>query len=176
VRSARLRFEAPSAVDALDVVERLQGSPSIDFGTPYRVPTSDRAPVDAAELRRRQRLLRAGWRALDVAIEAATGGTRRTGPHGGGRALAGVSGHVIGSTLGSLGHVGWKFKLEAGPDLLQQLEQSRADIQKALTSAVHGELPAHGPRGGVRWVPRYLVRCVAWHVLDHPWELEDRIV
>jgi hypothetical protein len=26
-----------------------------------------------------------------------------------------------------------------------------------------------------RWPPRYVVRRAAWHVLDHAWEIEDRI-
>ena len=46
----------------------------------------------------------------------------------------------------------------------------------ALESAVHGELPEVGPRGGIIWKPRFFVRRVAWHVLDHAWEIEDRIV
>ena len=37
-----------------------------------------------------------------------------------------------------------------------------------------GELPSRGPRGGVIWPPRYFVRRVAWHLLDHLWEIEDR--
>jgi hypothetical protein len=28
----------------------------------------------------------------------------------------------------------------------------------------------------VIWPPRYFVRRVAWHVLDHAWEIEDRIL
>jgi hypothetical protein len=44
-----------------------------------------------------------------------------------------------------------------------------------LTAAAQGKIPAQGPRGGKRWSPRYFVRRVAWHVLDHAWELEDRL-
>jgi len=33
-----------------------------------------------------------------------------------------------------------------------------------------------GPRGGVIWAPRYFDRRVAWHVLDHAWEIEDWIL
>jgi hypothetical protein len=24
------------------------------------------------------------------------------------------------------------------------------------------------------WLPRYAARRIAWHVLDHAWEIEDR--
>ena len=57
-----------------------------------------------------------------------------------------------------------------------QLEQTRQAILSALAAAAHGEIPAKGPRGGVRWQPRYFVRRLAWHVLDHAWEIEDRLL
>lgn len=25
-----------------------------------------------------------------------------------------------------------------------------------------------------KWLPRYALRRVAWHVLDHAWEIEDK--
>jgi hypothetical protein len=49
-------------------------------------------------------------------------------------------------------------------------------ILDALASAARGEVPTQGPRGGTRWTPRYFVRRMAWHVLDHAWEIEDRIL
>jgi hypothetical protein len=50
----------------------------------------------------------------------------------------------------------------------------RQAMLKALESAARGEIPERGPRGGVRWTPRYFVRRSAWHVVDHVWEIEDR--
>ena len=49
-------------------------------------------------------------------------------------------------------------------------------IQAALDSAVRVGLPEKGPRGGAIWPAAYFVRRVAWHVLDHAWELEDRSI
>lgn len=43
-------------------------------------------------------------------------------------------------------------------------------------SALRGEIPTKGPRGGTRWTARYFVRRVAWHILDHAWEIEDRLI
>ena len=48
-------------------------------------------------------------------------------------------------------------------------------VLEALGAAARGEVPPRGPRGGVRWAPRYFVRRVVWHVLDHARELEDRL-
>ena len=61
-------------------------------------------------------------------------------------------------------------------DLDEELDRTRQAVLDALAAAAHGEVPARGPRGGVIWTPRYFVRRVAWHVLDHAWEIEDRVV
>jgi hypothetical protein len=58
----------------------------------------------------------------------------------------------------------------------QQLQQTRQETLNALDIAAKGALPERGPRGGVIWPLRYFVRRVAWHVLDHAWEIEDRVV
>jgi hypothetical protein len=53
-------------------------------------------------------------------------------------------------------------------------ERIHAAVLEALeTTARHGP-PPPGPRGGTRWLPRYFVRRVTWHVLDQAWEIEDR--
>jgi hypothetical protein len=46
----------------------------------------------------------------------------------------------------------------------------------ALEASARGEIPARGPRGGRRWSPRYFVRRATWHILDHVWEIEDRML
>jgi hypothetical protein len=47
---------------------------------------------------------------------------------------------------------------------------------QALDAAARCETQERGPRGGVIWSPRYGVRRVAWHVLNHLWEIDDRLV
>lgn len=42
--------------------------------------------------------------------------------------------------------------------------------------AARGKELQVGPRGGKRWKPRYYVRRSAWHILDHAWEIEDRVI
>jgi hypothetical protein len=53
--------------------------------------------------------------------------------------------------------------------------QIRQAILDALEAAKKGVLPARGPRGGIIWPPRYFIRRAAWHILDHAWEIDDRI-
>ena len=90
--------------------------------------------------------------------------------------MEGVLQHVLDSNTGYLNQVGWKFQRDTTDDLANQLEQNYQAILNALASAARGEIPARGPRGGVRWSPRYFVRHLAWHVLDHVWEIEDRVL
>jgi hypothetical protein len=56
------------------------------------------------------------------------------------------------------------------------LWESRRHILDELSAAARGELPTEGPRGGKRWSPVYFVRRLAWHELDHAWEIEDRVI
>ena len=179
LRNTRLGFKAPDDVSAFIVSERLQGNATTDFGAPDIAPSSDSDPVDSVELRRFQKILKACWRAFDANVAAATGKTLLIGPRGGGRELEGIIQHILGSDAGYLSQAGWKLgqgKAEDLDELAAQLESTRQAILQALTSSARGEIPARGPRGGIRWSPRYFVRRVAWHVLDHAWEIKDRIV
>lgn len=176
LRAARLGFRAPADVSKFAVVERLAGGAGTDFGAPEAVPAADAAPVDDAELRRFQSVLRACWRALDAAAEAARGRELRKGPRGGGRDLAPIVRHVLDADRAYLARLGRKLQLREGQAAGEALAEMRRALLDGLAAAAHGEVPARGPRGGVYWTARYFVRRVAWHALDHAWEIEDRIM
>lgn len=174
--TAQLGFQAPEDPSAFSVVERLEGNATTDFGAPGKAPSSDANPVGESRLQDFQTLLGACWQAFDAAAEAAVGHELRKGPRGGGRDREDIIQHVLGADAGYLRSLGWKFKQAAEQDLDEELPRIRQEILQALAASAHGELPARGPRGGVRWTPRYFVRRSAWHVLDHAWEIEDRII
>lgn len=174
LKPARLGFAAPAAPAALTVVERRPGTATTDFGAPEAIPAGDDAPVDAAELQRLQAVLAASWRALESAAAAAAGRPLRTGPRGGGRDLAHLLAHVAEAQAAYLGRLGGRAG-PRDPDPAMALKQMEAAIAATLAAAARGELPAAGPRGGRRWTPRAFVRRAAWHVLDHAWEIEDRL-
>jgi hypothetical protein len=96
----------------------------------------------------------------------------RTGPRGGGRDLEDILRHVQEAEMGYLSRLGWKVDLN---DATDRLEQTRQSILHGVKASANGEIPAKGPRGGVRWTARYFVRRDAWHILDHVWEIEDRL-
>lgn len=156
-------------------VQHYEGDATTDFGAPGAVPAYDARPIDAAECERLQALLKGCWHAFDAAVEIGTGKELRKGPRGGGRELEGIVEHVVGADASYLARIGRKYKVSADEGAAEEVGAIRQAIVDGLAAGARGELPERGPRGGVRWSPRYFVRRVAWHVLDHAWEIEDRI-
>jgi hypothetical protein len=169
-------FVPPDDPAALTVVERLAGTSTTDFGAPDRAPASDNEPFDEATRERSEVILAAIWRAFDRAVRAAEGKELRKGPRGGGRELDGIVRHVLGADAAYLRRVGQTFSQDDGAPLDDELRRTRKAIRAALAAGVRGEIPLQGPRGGALWTPRYFVRRVAWHTVDHLWEIEDRVV
>ncbi|MFN8473969.1 MAG: hypothetical protein U0822_17390 [Anaerolineae bacterium] len=175
LHAANIPFDAPSALSDLTVVERLPGSMTTDFGAPDIPPSSDSRPMDEADLARSGALLKAYWQAFDAAAQAAEGKELRKGPRGGGRDVEGIARHVMGAERNYLARLAWKVKTDKEAPLREELEQTRQAVLDALAHAVRVGLPERGPRGGTIWAPRYFVRRLGWHTLDHAWEIEDRI-
>jgi hypothetical protein len=157
--AARAGARFPTAA-ALEVVERLAGTPTTDFGAPDVVATSDREPLAAAALRRQVALLQASWQLLDDVVAAAPEALRK-GPRGGGRDRDAVRRHVEEAERSYARKVGVRHPpYRTSGDVAAM----REELAAALLSGA-----AAGP-----WPAAYLVRRTAWHVLDHAWEIEDR--
>ena len=173
---AGIVFHPPSDLSSFEVVERLPGNATTDFGAPGLAPSADAQPVDEAELKRLQSLLEACWQALERAAQAAAGKELRKGPRGGGRELEGILNHVLDSQAGYLAQVDWKLPKSADSDLPAKGQLTRRAVLDALARSARGSVAEVGPRGGLRWTARYFARRSAWHILDHAWEIEDRIL
>lgn len=171
-----IEFQPPSGLSAIHITDRLQGGAGTDFGAPEIPTEAEKGPLDSAQLERSKALLLACWQVFDRAVEQATGKELRWGPRGGGRNLEKIMGHVIGTDQAYLRRLAWKVEgtNEMNPEV--ELQHTRQALLKALEYAVKEGLPKQGPRGGKIWPPRYFVRRVAWHVLDHTWKIEDRII
>jgi hypothetical protein len=172
----QLGFKTPADISEFNVVEQLQGNVTTDFGAPGIAPSSDTRPVDEAELQRFKTLLEACWQALDVALQAAAGKELRKGPRGGGRDQEKMAKHVLEAEAAYLARIGWKLKLGADFQASEKFDLTRQAALNAMEAAFQGSLPERGARGGTRWAVRYYVRRSAWHLLDHAWEIEDRII
>jgi hypothetical protein len=176
LKAAKIAFEPPEDVAGLVVAERVKGTSATEFGVPEVTSGADERPVDAKEYERFRSLLRAYWQEFDRIVREATGKELRKGPRGGGRDLEGVVRHVLGAEGGYTRRLGVRFQHNETGDVNEEVARARQAVLDALAIAERGEVPERGPRGGVMWTPRYFVRRVAWHVLDHAWEIEDRMM
>ena len=175
LHAAKVTFHAPKTIEALHIVERLKGNATTDFGAPGIVPDADAKPMKAAEFERLQAILKAAWSALDQAVKSAADKELHKGPRGGGRDVDKMIEHVLGSQSGYLTQLAWKTKSPKSQDIHDTLHLAQQNTMDALHAVAHGDMPTHGPRGGKLWTPRYFVRRSVWHLLDHAWEIEDRI-
>ncbi len=175
ISSARLGFQPPKDIDELKVIEKIKGDAATDFGTPGSIPAVDEASVGEDELRRLQAALKACWRTFDNIVAAAKGSKLRLGPRGGGRDRQKILEHVFGAEHSYATRLGWELPFLSPNPSSQELQDFRSGVLKGVAASAHGELPLRGPRGGRRWPARYFVRRAAWHVLDHAWEIEDRL-
>jgi hypothetical protein len=172
---SNIDFTPPDGPAAFAVVERLAGNRTTDFGAPDRAPARDAEPFDEGARERSEAILAAIWRVFDLTVEAAEGKELRKGPRGGGRDVDGVVRHVLGADAAYVRRLGQTFSQDVKAPLNDELRRTRAAIRAALKAGAGGEIPEKGPRGGAIWTPRYFVRRSAWHVVDHLWEIEDRL-
>lgn len=170
-----LAFALPDAAELFTIAERHPGNATTDFGAPAALLAADVGRLTVDEFERSQIILRACWQVFDRAVEKAAGIELRKGPRGGGRDLAKMVDHVVEADCSYLPRLLVRYKRPAGSSQAETLIQVRAAVLTALAAVVDSELPAHGPRGGAVWPPRTFVRRVAWHTLDHAWEIEDRM-
>jgi hypothetical protein len=150
----------------LVIVERHPGlAKNADFGALGEIARSETAPLPADEGARLASLLEAAWSAFDE-VAAAAPAQLRKGPRGGGRDTEQIVAHVRGAELMYARKLGLpRDKAQAGPDAWPAL---RARIGAALRDPENLITPPNG------WPPRYGARRLAWHVLDHLWEIEDK--
>jgi len=176
ISPAQLNFHAPTNLDVFEITERLAGGSSTDFGAPGVPPAADAAPVDAAERERLQSILSACWKTFAELVASASDRPLRKGPRGGGRTVLQIADHVIESHYSYLRKIYWREPHEKVDDVSVMVEAIDHADEQALAFATSVEMPTAGPRGGALWKPRYFVRRAAWHILDHAWEIEDKVI
>jgi hypothetical protein len=146
----------------VEVVERLGGDAGTAFGVPSRIAEADRRPADAREAARLAAIVEAAWAAFDR-IAAAAPEELRKGPRGGGRDRTKIVEHVNG------GDDAYASVLGIAP-----ADRTPVAALRARELAILREPSDGSPVAGKKWPPRYAARRIAWHALDHAWEIEDR--
>lgn len=158
----------PTAQEAaFHVVERLPGSASTDFGAPGAVAAREREPLTEPEAGRLAALVAASWAVFDR-IAAGAPAELRKGPRGGGRDRDAIVEHVLDSDLAYATKLGLRLRRQA-PDDASAVTARRDAIAGALRMAA-----GNNSADDRRWPARYAARRIAWHALDHAWEIEDR--
>jgi hypothetical protein len=159
---AKLAGETFAATDDLDleVVERSGGGGGTEFGVPSNITDQDRRRVTAKDADRLARLVEAAWRTFEK-VAAGAPEELRKGPRGGGRNTSKVVAHVVESDEA--------YAREMGIKLKAPIKEVRAAILEVLRQPSDGS-----PIADRKWTPRYAAHRIAWHALDHAWEIEDR--
>ena len=167
-------FAPPVNLAEFTIADELVGSASVDFGIPTFELPSDLLPVCEVDAEQLQEIILACWDALDTVATKALGKDLSKGPMGGGRDLGKILAHDTEANLAYLAKLGGKMNQDQSlqPEVFKSL--LRAQMLTTLQQSINNRIPVVGPRGGTRWTPRYFVRRVAWHTLDHAWEIEDR--
>ncbi len=147
------KLELPRDATTFEVVDRAKGNATTDFGAPGVPSTAESKTLSPSETARMIALLGAAWKYLDD-VRAKAPQELRKGPRGGGRDRDKMFAHVVEAEFGYAPGIGVRMK-----------EHDRAALLDALRK----------PVPGARWPPAYAIRRIAWHALDHAWEMEDRI-
>jgi hypothetical protein len=145
------------------VIERVHGSATTDFGAPGAIPKADSRTMDPREAGRIVRLVAAAWSAIDRAVLASPEALRK-GPRGGGRDRDKIVAHVDEAQRA--------YASKLGVHLAKHMADSRPQRDAIRT----GLLSNAGDPNGTAWPVAYAARRIAWHALDHAWEIEDRAV
>ena len=146
-------------------VTRVEGDGGTAFGVPSVITDYDRRPVRAAEARKIAALIASSWAIFDEVAANAPENLRK-GPRGGGRDTSRVVTHVEEADHAYAREIGLKVK---PPHDRETVEGTRKATVDALGRPSDGS-----PLGGRKWPQRYAARRIAWHALDHAWEIEDR--
>ncbi|WP_424533936.1 hypothetical protein ACOZ38_26890 [Sphaerisporangium viridialbum] len=163
------RAGLPFEPDAFTVVERAPGDSTTDFGAPSAIPAVDAQAVDAAVAERDTALVRAAWEVFDE-VAAVSPEELRKGPRGGGRDRDKMVAHVVEAERAYARKIGVRHRRFPLGDHGARAEM-RDDIAAVLSKPSDGSPLVPGG-----WPARYAARRIAWHVIDHIWEMEDRRV
>ena len=165
--AAGLRVPTITGVESFSVVEEIEGDATTSFGAPSKAATVECRPVTGKDADRVAKLLDAAWTILDRVV-AASPAELRKGPRGGGRDRDAMFEHVLGAEQAYAGKLGVRVRQPSRDD-----PAAIRAMREALLAVIRADQTGQPARAG-GWTPRYGARRLAWHALDHAWEMQDR--
>jgi hypothetical protein len=157
------KIELPKDATKFDVVERIKGNGATDYGVPAVPARAEAKKLSAAEAERISSLVDACWKYLDQ-VRANAPAELTKGPRGGGRDRDKMFVHVVDSEHGYSRPMGLRIKPADPADAT-----SVRALRKQILATLGDPIP------DAKWSAAYAARRIAWHALDHAWEMEDRI-
>jgi hypothetical protein len=146
------------------VIERHAGqAKNADFGSLGEIASTEWTELTPAEGARLAGLLAAAWSAFAETAAAAPAQLRK-GPRGGGRDTDQIVGHVYGAET--------EYARKMGLPRDKSAEGDPAPLHARIDAVLREPASLATPAKG--WPARYAARRMAWHVLDHLWEIEDK--
>jgi hypothetical protein len=134
-----------NVADTFEIVDRLQGNATTDFGAPGIIADMDRISLTPAQAKRVAVLVAASWTIFDEIVAGAPA-TLRKGPRGGGRDRDKMVGHVRDAEVAYARRLG--------------VSKERAADRDAVLAA----LQQGGEVSEQQWPPRYAARRIAYSV------------
>ena len=152
---------------SFDDVDHLRGDATTEFGAPGAMSKLELKPMSRAEVERMCSLVEATWKVFDSVVKKAPASLRK-GPRGGGRDRDKIVEHVLGAETGYGSSFALKLKQPELGDT-RAIKALRAAWLEAFRAGADGKPRREGGRSA-----RYMARRIAWHAMDHAWEIEDR--
>lgn len=152
---------------SLEVIERVPGGSTTDFGAPQSVVEADRRRLTPKQAVAHAALVQVAWATLDDVVAGAPASLRK-GPRGGGRDRDSIFAHVVSAEVAYARKLGIRVR-EPDPSDTEAVTALRDSVASVLATTCD---PA--PLADNGWPVAYAARRIAWHVLDHAWEIEDR--
>ena len=164
-KTAGIQF--PLGRSNFDDVDHLPGDATTEFGAPGKMSKLELQPMSKAEVERMCSLVEATWKVFDGVVKKAPASLRK-GPRGGGRDRDKIVEHVLGAEAGYGSSFALKLKQPEVRDT-KAIKALREAWLEAFRVGADGKPRREGGRSA-----RYMARRIAWHTMDHAWEIEDR--
>jgi hypothetical protein len=157
-----------AALTTPEVVERYPGNGSTDFwGISFAFSSIDWQAMSSEELERELTLMQACWTFFDE-VRGRVSAEMQKGPRGGGRDRDTIVLHVLANEQE------WANKLGVGTKQGARVTDARGlrAFRRSYCAAIRA-FDAEGKMART-WPLRYLIRHIAYHTMDHAWEMEDK--
>jgi hypothetical protein len=142
----------------VEIVGSVTGDATTNFGAPRARGPWDETPASAHDRQAKVGILQSCWNYFDQVVTRSPLELIK-GPRGGGRTRDQVSDHVREAERAYGPQTGLRIAARTPwPD-------QRSALADRLVAGYSNE----------KWPVDFAVRVIAWHVLDHAWEIEDRI-